>query len=103
MTITVIALERVPPGLRGDLSRWMLQPQTNVFVGAVSAMVRDRLWQRVTDHRATGACLMVSGAANEQGFEMRQSGDRTRALVDLEGMALVRLPPAGVEGDGEQQ
>lgn len=95
MTLTLIAVERVPPGLRGDLSRWMLQPQTNVFVGDVSAMVRERLWKRVCKHRATGACLMVNGAANEQGFEMCQFGDRTRELIDIDGLALVRLPRAG--------
>jgi hypothetical protein len=37
---------------------------------------------------------MVTGASeNEQGFELRQHGDRSRELVDIEGFALVRLPP----------
>lgn len=36
---------------------------------------------------------MVTTAANEQGFELRQHGDRSRTLIDLEGFALVRLPP----------
>lgn len=99
MPVTVIALERVPPGLRGDLSRWMLQPQTNVFVGNISAMVRERLWVRVTRHKSTGACLMINTAMNEQGFEIRQDGDRERAIVDLEGIALIRLPPQDGDDD----
>ena len=37
----VIALERVPVGLRGELSRWLLELRPGVFVGKVSALVRD--------------------------------------------------------------
>lgn len=93
MALTVIVVERVTAGVRGDLSRWMLQPGTGVFVGDISAMVRDRLWERLCNHRGAGACVMVSAAANEQGFELRQHGDRSRTLIDLDGFALVRLPP----------
>lgn len=93
MTLTVIVVERVTASVRGDLSRWMLQPGTGVFVGDISAMVRDRLWERLQNHRGAGACVMVSSAANEQGFELSQHGDRARTLIDLEGFALVRLPP----------
>ena len=94
MALIVISIERVSQSLRGDLTRWLLQPRAGVFVGDVSAAVRDRLWQRVCAHRGAGACLMVTGASeNEQGFELRQHGDRSRELVDIEGFALVRLPP----------
>lgn len=96
MALTVIAVERVSAGLRGDLSRWLLQPQTGVFVGNVSAMVRERLWARVCEYRGAGACLMVVGRPNEQGFELRQHGDRSRQLVDIDGFALVtRARPEG--------
>lgn len=93
MTLTVIALERVPVGVRGDLTRWMLQPATGVFIGDISAEVRTRLWTRVCSYRRTGACVMVSAARNEQGFELRQHGDRTVELIDLEGFAVVRRAP----------
>lgn len=92
VSLTVISLERVPPGLRGDLSRWMLQPVSGVFVGDVTAAVRARLWQRVCSHGGSGACVMVVHAANEQGFELRQHGDRRRELIDFDGFALVRVP-----------
>lgn len=95
MALTVLWLERVPRGLRGDLSRWLIQPQAGVFVGDLSAMVRDRLWRRVCTYRGAGACLMINGAATEQGFQIRQQGDRARELIDIDGFALVRLPPKG--------
>ncbi len=97
MSLTVIAVERVPAGLRGDLSRWMLQPQVNVFVGSLSADVRARLWERVAKHRSAGACLMVNVASNEQGFEIRLVGDRERQAIDCEGMALIQVPPRSSE------
>jgi len=96
VTLTLIALERVPAGLRGDLTRWMIQPASGIFVGDVSADVRMRLWERVCAYKRTGACVMVTSARNEQGFELRQRGDRAVELVDFEGMALVRRAPLGV-------
>lgn len=95
MTLTLITLERVPVGVRGDLTRWMLQPATGVFVGDLSAEVRIRLWQRVCTFKRAGACVMVTAARNEQGFELRQHGDRAVQLVDVEGLALVQRAPRG--------
>ena len=46
LTMVVLILERVPPGLRGELTRWFLEPQAGVFVGRVSAAVRERLWEK---------------------------------------------------------
>lgn len=92
MALTVIALERVPVGVRGDLSRWMIQPATGVFVGDLSAMVRVRVWERLRAYKRTGACVMICAAGNEQGFEVRQHGDRSFAPIDLEGMALISRP-----------
>lgn len=90
MSLTVIALERVPAGVRGDLTRWMLQPATGIFVGDISAAVQSRLWERVCTYKRAGACVMVTAARNEQGFELRQHGERAVELIDLDGFALVR-------------
>lgn len=90
MTLTLIALERVPVGVRGDLTRWMLQPATGIFVGDLSADVRSRLWERVCTYKRAGACVLVTAARNEQGFELRQHGDRSVELIDVEGFALIR-------------
>lgn len=45
--MVIMILERVPRSLRGELTRWMLEPKTGVFIGTISAMVRDKLWERV--------------------------------------------------------
>ena len=44
--MVVIILEKVSPALRGELTRWLIEPHPGVFVGHVSGMVRDRLWEK---------------------------------------------------------
>ena len=39
--MTVVILEAASPGLRGYLTRWMLEIRAGVFVGRVSARVRE--------------------------------------------------------------
>ena len=88
----VLILESVPPGLRGELSRWLLEPKAGVFVGRVSAMVRERLWEKACRNLRDGGCLMIHATNNEQGFEIRARGKTTRTIEDFEGLFLVRMP-----------
>ena len=44
--MVVIILEKVSASLRGELSRWLIEPKPGVFIGHVSAMVRDKLWEK---------------------------------------------------------
>jgi CRISPR-associated protein Cas2 len=90
--VTVIVLERVPVGLRGELTRWMLELHTGVFVGRLSAMVRDTLWEYVCDQMREGAGLLVYQQNNEQGFAVRSCGATNRRIEDREGLILVRIP-----------
>lgn len=88
----VLIVERAKSGLRGELSRWLIEPKAGVFVGNVSATVRDKLWEKVTKSSPHGGAMMVYGATREQGFATRIHGDTTRRLVEYEGVTLVRLP-----------
>lgn len=90
--MTVLILERVPAGLRGELSRWMIEPRTGVFVGRVSAMVRDRLWDKAEAGAKGGAGMLLFSSPTEQGFVARTFGDTSRALIDWEGLTLVHIP-----------
>lgn len=90
--MTVIILECVPVGLRGELTRWMLEPHTGVFVGRVSALVRDTLWKHVCKNMKDGAGFLIYQTNNEQGFAMRQCGETKRAMVNFEGLTLVTIP-----------
>ncbi len=57
-----------PVGLRGHLTRWLLEISPGVFVGKVSARVRTLMWVRVLEMVKTGRAIMVYSADNEQGL-----------------------------------
>lgn len=88
----MVILEKVPRGLRGELTRWMLEPKTGIFVGSVSGMVRERLWQKLCDGSKGGSCLMIHSDNTEQGFSIRISGEPSREVVDFDGLSLIRVP-----------
>lgn len=89
--MTVLLLDRASPSLRGDLSRWMLEPKAGVFVGRPSAAVRDRLWKRVCQEAAPEVgCVLIYHAASEQGYRFECFGNSKRSIVDFEGLFLVK-------------
>ena len=90
--MVVLICEKVPVGLRGELSRWMIEPKTGVFVGKMSALVRDKLWQRVQSKLKGGAAILAYPTPNEQGFTIKSCGDTTRELVNYDGLMLVKIP-----------
>ena len=81
--MVVLILERVPVGLRGELTRWLLEPKTGVFVGSVSGMVRDLMWEKVCQESRGGGCTMIHSYNREQGFAIRseQRPDPTGARL----------------------
>lgn len=88
----VVVLEKVPVGLRGELSRWLLELRTGVFVGTVSAAVRDRLWEKVAKSKRKGAAMLIYATKTEQGFSIRSSGEMSRTAEDFDGLFLMRTP-----------
>src|SRR6185312_6958938 len=85
----VMILEKAPPSLRGELSRWLLQPTTGVFLGNPSRRVRDELWLKACRKIKGGNVIQMWTARNEQGFEYRQHGNSLRTILDYGGLALV--------------
>lgn len=89
--MVVVVLTACPPGLRGDLSKWLLEIAPGVFVGTVSARVRDKLWDRIVKLAENGRAVMVYSAQNEQhmAFKVHQA-DWTP--VDCDGLELIKRP-----------
>ena len=87
--MTVLVLTAVPPGLRGHLTRWLLEIAPGVFVGRVTARVREHLWLRVCRHAGeAGRAVMVHTARNEQGLSFRTIGGGWQP-IDYDGVMLV--------------
>jgi CRISPR-associated protein Cas2 len=90
--MVVMILEKVTSGLRGELSRWLIEPRSGVFVGHVSARVRDRIWEKCVKRKRVGGVVQIWTANNEQGFGIQMLGDTSRELVEEEGLFLIRIP-----------
>ena len=88
--MTVFIVENAKPGLRGRLTRWMLEVRAGVFVGTLSRRVREHLWDRIRASQPGGS-LLIFRAPNEQGFTVESWGDPSRLIIDIEGLQLVQL------------
>ena len=87
----VICVTNCPPGLRGDLSKWLSEVNTGVYIGKLSAKVRDELWSRVCDNIKTGQATMVYSTNNEQGYTFL-THNTTWIATDYEGITLMKKP-----------
>ena len=84
-------LTAVPPNIRHALTRWMIEPAPGVFVGTMSARVRDELWGTIESETHGGWALLIHPAANEQGFSIRTCGEERRNVVDMSGLQLIAM------------
>ena len=90
--MTVLFLERVPEGLRGRLSRWMVEASAGVFVGCISGLVREQLWDMCKGQADGGTVQMIWKAATPQGFDVRTHNPKGRYAEQVDGVWLVRVP-----------
>jgi CRISPR-associated protein Cas2 len=90
----------VPVGLRGHLTRWLLEISPGVFVGHVSARVRQLVWQRITEFDFPGRAVMVHPARTEQHLAFQVHGHDWEP-VDFDGVHLIRRPVKRVHGPGD--
>lgn len=89
--MVVLCVMNCPPRLRGDLSKWMSEVNTGVYVGKLSARVREELWDRVCNNIKSGQATMVYSSNNEQGFTFC-AHNTTWTPVDYEGIVLMQKP-----------
>ena len=92
--MVVMIMESVPVSLRGELSRWLIEPHPGVFLGHLTAMVRDRLWERACASCREGGLIQMWTTNNEQRFAVRVFGNTRREIIDMDGVQLVRRPLA---------
>jgi len=86
--MTVVVLIAVPEGLRGHLTRWMVEVAAGVFVGRVSARVRDSIWEVLSTRVGSGQAVMIEPADNEQRWAVRTAGEDRWYPVDYDGLIL---------------
>jgi len=96
-SMTVISLTAVPDHLRGALTRWMLEVTPQLYIGTVSARVREQLWEAVSQSIDDGVAVMAHPDDNEQGFTIHTAGDHRREPTDFDGLILTAFQPMVTE------
>lgn len=92
----VLVVTAVPAGLRGDLTKWLMEVSPGVFVGNPSARIRDLIWERTTQLCKDGRAIMINSTNNEQGMEFRTHRHDWQP-TDFDGLTLMIRPnPGGV-------
>ncbi|UGY93715.1 type I-E CRISPR-associated endoribonuclease Cas2e [Streptomyces gobiensis] len=89
--MTVIVLTNCPAGLRGFLTRWLLEISPGVFIGGPSARIREALWTEVKQYAGNGRALLAYNTNNEQGYTF-ETHDHKWHPTNHEGLTLIRRP-----------
>ncbi|MBO6148969.1 MAG: type I-E CRISPR-associated endoribonuclease Cas2 [Lachnospiraceae bacterium] len=99
----VLVLSDCPQKLRGDVTKWLFEINTGVYVGNLSARVRDELWERICESLKDGRASMVYHTQGEQHLDFRVHNSRTWKPVDIDGIKLMkRLDILNNSGDCEE-
>lgn len=89
--VIVLSTIAVPNHLRGALTHRLLEVTPELYVGTVSARVRDELSNSVVACAGDGIAVLAYPSDNEQSFELRTAGARRRTPVDFDGLTVVAV------------
>lgn len=87
--MVVITVSKCPACLRGDLSKWLIEIDTGVYVGNLSARVRDAVWDRICENIKSGRASMSFSSSGDQKLDFRIHNTYWEP-VDYDGIKLVR-------------
>ena len=96
MPFTVITLKKVPQALRGDLTKWMQEITTGVYIGNFNTKVREKLWKRVKENVKDGEATLSFSYRNELGYQFDTHNTRF-SNIDMEGIPLVFIPNENID------
>ncbi|MCK9622384.1 MAG: type I-E CRISPR-associated endoribonuclease Cas2e [Methylobacter sp.] len=89
----VIVVENVPHRLRGRLAVWLIEIRAGVYVGDLSAKVREMIWAQIVDGIEDGNAIMTWSTNTESGFDFVTLGENRRLPVEFDGLKLVSFYP----------
>jgi CRISPR-associated protein Cas2 len=92
--MTVLVLIATLPGLRGHVTRWLVELAPGVFAGTLSTRVRQKLWATVQQRVGDGQAVLVYRSRNEQGWDVKTAGRDRWWPIDFDGLKLMERPRA---------
>ena len=87
----VLTLSKCPVGVRGDITKWLMEISTGVYVGNINPRIREALWDRICANIKNGEATMVFSTNNEQGFAYCVH-NTTWKPIDFDGVLLMKKP-----------
>lgn len=88
--MVVLAVENMPDGDRGEITKWLIEAKAGVFVGNVNSLIRDIIWEKVEQNKnLETSALMIYTDNSEQGYSMKMTGNPRRYIVDFEGLTFI--------------
>jgi CRISPR-associated protein Cas2 len=91
MAMTVITISNAPMSLRGDLTKWMQEIATGVYIGNLNSRVREEIWERVIQSVGKGQATLSYATRNELGYQFKTH--QTKQInVSFDGIPLVMIP-----------
>jgi len=92
--MVVIAVENVPPRLRGRLGVYLVEVRAGVYVGNLNRRVREMVWEHVRHGFENGNAVIVWSTNTDSGFDFLALGENCRSPVEMDGLKLVAFAPA---------
>lgn len=102
MPLTVITLKNSPPSLRGDLTKWMQEISTGVYVGNFNTKIREKLRERIVESVGSGEATITYAARNEIGYKF-ETHNSNKISIDYDGIPLVFTPSNPKESKKENK
>jgi CRISPR-associated protein Cas2 len=98
----VIVLENAPPRLRGRLAVWLLEVRAGVYIGDVSARVREMIREQVQLGLEEGNAVMAWRTNTEAGYDFETFGVNRRIPKEMDGVKLISFLPMTNDAGSEQ-
>jgi CRISPR-associated protein Cas2 len=98
----VVVTENIPSRLRGRLAVWLLEVRSGVYIGDVTARIRDMIWNNLIEGCEDGNIVMAWNSNNDSGFEFQTLGVNRRLPVEWDGIRLVSFNPPDQKSDFEE-
>ena len=89
--MVIIVMTNYPKSAKGEISQWLIEPSVGVFVGNVSARVREELWKKIQVKMVDKSrAILIYNDNNEQGFSIKTCGYSRKKPIDCEGVNLIQ-------------
>lgn len=99
--MVVIVVDNAPPRLRGRLALWLVEVRAGVYVGDLSAKVREMVWENIEAGIGDGSAVLAWSTTSESAFDFVTLGPNRRLPCVMDGIQLVEFHPLPGPGSPE--